>query len=285
MEIYYFSGTGNSLAVAKAIAKETKGTVISIASVLEKGCFQSDADTIGIVFPCYLAQLVGVPLIIRKFIQNFINIHSKYIFAVCTCGGLESFNALPTLKILRKLIQSRGGNLSGEFSIRLPMNNLNYYFFQSHNHEAMFKKSKKKIKRIGQYVNNKKKSKFQLVTSLFHRLITPMNKSLGKLYIDFLKEKSKEQHDTILNYQEMIPLTDKSIFVDDKCNGCGICEKVCPVTNIQIIKKKPVWQHHCEMCMACVEWCPIKAIHHWNIVEGRKYHHPEISLSEMLRKQ
>jgi flavodoxin len=36
VEVYYFSGTGNSLAVARDIAEKIKGKLISIPSVMEK---------------------------------------------------------------------------------------------------------------------------------------------------------------------------------------------------------------------------------------------------------
>ena len=54
-EIYYFSGTGNSLVIARNIAEKTKGTIISIPSVMNKESIESDADVIGIVFPIYYA--------------------------------------------------------------------------------------------------------------------------------------------------------------------------------------------------------------------------------------
>lgn len=95
---------------------------------------------------------------------------------------------------------------------------------------------------------------------------------------------TKESKDTNLTFREMIPLTDKSIFVDDKCTGCGTCSKVCPAQNIQIIENKPVWLHQCEMCLACDEWCPKRAIRHWCKQEGKDYHHPDIKISDMLRQ-
>ncbi|MBN2536199.1 MAG: EFR1 family ferrodoxin [Spirochaetales bacterium] len=282
-EIYYFSGTGNSLAAARDIAEKTKGTLISIPSVMDRLHINIKADSIGIVFPCYMAQLYGIPLMVEGFVKKLENIDTKYIFAVCTCGGRESFNALPTLKNLGRLIKSKGGKLSAEFSINLPMNNLNYYFFQDQNHETMFKKCRKKIEVIYQCIAGKKRNNYRILKSLFYFLITPMNFLLQNFYIIHLKEKSKEPGDTKLTYHELIPLTDKSISADDKCNGCSVCAKVCPAGNIKMTGNKPVWQHHCEMCMACVEWCPVKAIRHWNIEEGKSYHHPDIKISDMYR--
>jgi MinD superfamily P-loop ATPase len=71
--------------------------------------------------------------------------------------------------------------------------------------------------------------------------------------------------------------------VDEKCTGCGTCAKVCPVNNIKIVDKRPEFQHKCEMCFACDEWCPSNAIHHWSRSEGVKYHHPDVSISDMIK--
>lgn len=68
-EIYYFSGTGNSLAAARAIAAKTGAVLISIPSVMDRESIMTAAGQIGLVFPSYLAQCFGVPLIVERFIK------------------------------------------------------------------------------------------------------------------------------------------------------------------------------------------------------------------------
>ncbi len=286
-EVYFFSGTGNSLSVARDIAQKIKGALISIPSVIAKESIRTEAESIVIVFPSYMAQLHGVPLMVESFIKKLENIGSKHVFAVCTCGGYEIVNALPTLKNFARFVKSIGGRLSGEYSVRLPMNNLDYDHIPipiNKDQESMFKKCRQKTAVICGYIVNKRKTKHRIVKSLFNSLMAPLYRMMHKAYLNALIERSKEPKDTSLEYYEMIPLTDKSIYVDEKCNGCSICAKVCPAQNIKIIEKKPVWQHHCEMCLACDEWCPTKAIHHWCKHEGIDYHHPEVKVSDMLRQ-
>ena len=287
-EIYYFTGTGNSLAVARDIAEKTKGTLISIPSVVDKKSIKTDVDHIGVVFPAYMAHLYGIPLIVERFIKQLENIDLKYIFAICTCGGYESVNAIPSLKNLSKLIKSMNGKLSAEYSIRLPMNNLDYDHIPipiDKNQVTILKKSKKKIEAIGQRIIKRKKGKYQIIKSLFNLLMTPLYLILRKSYLIALKKYSKEPNDTNLKYFELMPLTDKSIYTDEKCTGCATCTKVCPVQNIKMIDNKPIWQHHCEMCFACAEWCPKKAIHHWGRADGVEYHHPDVKVSDMINQK
>jgi ferredoxin len=72
--------------------------------------------------------------------------------------------------------------------------------------------------------------------------------------------------------------------VTSECNGCGICEKVCPVSAIVMRNNKPVITKKCEHCQGCINWCPKKAILFGTIKpETVRYHHPEISLADMSR--
>ncbi|MEA1883401.1 MAG: EFR1 family ferrodoxin [Thermotogota bacterium] len=43
---------------------------------------------------------------------------------------------------------------------------------------------------------------------------------------------------------------------NENCNGCAICEKICPVHNIHMENGKPIWGDHCANCFACLQWCP-----------------------------
>ena len=160
LEIFYFSGTGNSLSVATDLSKITNGKLLPITSFINNNDIEIKSEMFGIVFPCYLAQKDGIPEIVKDFVSKLINIKSKYIFAICTCGGFETVNALPTLKRLGKLIKLQGGILKGEFSIKLPMNNLEYpTIFNSKNQEKMFQNQKITITKINKRIMNKKSNK------------------------------------------------------------------------------------------------------------------------------
>lgn len=39
----------------------------------------------------------------------------------------------------------------------------------------------------------------------------------------------------------------------------SMCKK-CPLNNIKLINGKPVWNKNCTHCMACICYCPVKAI-------------------------
>lgn len=80
-----------------------------------------------------------------------------------------------------------------------------------------------------------------------------------------------------------VPTMDRSFWVDEKCDGCGICKAVCPSGNIDLPGERPVWLHHCEQCLACIQWCPQEAIQFGKKTPRyKRYHHPEVTLKDML---
>jgi len=49
--------------------------------------------------------------------------------------------------------------------------------------------------------------------------------------------------------------------VDESCNTCGLCARICPIQAIQLKDGKPVWvKKDCTQCMGCINRCPQQAI-------------------------
>ena len=109
--VYYFSGTGNSFAVAKDIADRINAEVLSIAAMIHSRKVNISGEVVGIVFPDYHSSL---PNIVKRFIGKIDTFDEKYIFGVCTYGGKGP--GLP-IRYLKKLIESKGGKLAAEFAV------------------------------------------------------------------------------------------------------------------------------------------------------------------------
>jgi ferredoxin len=76
---------------------------------------------------------------------------------------------------------------------------------------------------------------------------------------------------------------DNQFTVSDFCVKCGLCAKICPVGNISIEAGKPQFTHKCEQCMACVQWCPQKAINTPKTVKRRRYTNPSIRAEDLIQ--
>ncbi|MBN2441105.1 MAG: hypothetical protein JXJ04_07155, partial [Spirochaetales bacterium] len=66
MEIYYFSGTGNSLHVAQELQNRFPGSTLHpMVKLLGKDVIKTNAKTVGFVFPIYMTL---VPVAVRDFL-------------------------------------------------------------------------------------------------------------------------------------------------------------------------------------------------------------------------
>ena len=65
----------------------------------------------------------------------------------------------------------------------------------------------------------------------------------------------------------------------DACISCGQCAKRCPMNNITLVNGKPEWGGKCTHCMACICYCPAKAIEYGKKSVGKpRYHFEELNL-------
>ena len=67
----------------------------------------------------------------------------------------------------------------------------------------------------------------------------------------------------------------KAFTVSGSCCGCGQCAKRCPMNNITLHGGKPVWGKACTHCMACICYCPAKAIEYGRKSIGKPRYHFE----------
>ena len=255
-KIYYFTGTGNSLLAAKIIAQKLGDTeLIPIASLRVEKSVKATGERIGIVFPVYD---FGLPLIVREFVKKLEFDGQPYIFAVVTMGGL----AAATLPYLNKMLKAKGKSLAVGFALRMPDN-----YTPLHGASATdditksIAKAESGLAKIGEILTAKAKAKIQRNNPLTNAIFT------GFLY-KFIDK-----------FQE----ADKNFWVEDSCTSCGSCEKVCPVDNIKLENGKPTWLHHCEQCVACLQYCPAEAIQFGKTTKGRRrYQCPQIKVEEII---
>jgi ferredoxin len=273
-DIYYFSGTGNSLVVARDIAEKINGKLIAMSSVMKEESIKAATDVIGLVFPVFYATNdCGIPLIVARFVRKMENLSSKYIFAVCTCGYMPG----TTIENLKKAIEARGGKLAAGFTVRMSSKKL-----AEKKQQKMRVKRKKKLDFICEYVNAHREGMFE-TRGLLRKIVLAPLRALEKPI--FMYRYRKLSNTSKTSFSELIPLADQSFRTSENCTGCGTCARVCPVNNIKMVDGKPVWQHHCENCYACYGWCPENAVCGDIVAYNDWYHHPEVKLSEMLKQR
>lgn len=249
--IYYFSGTGNSLQIARDLAGKLGETSVESIAKVNPDKIEYPIDRLGIVFPCYFGAL---PPIVAEFVRKLKVSKIEYIFAVSTNNGMSG----GTLYIIRKILRRLGKDLDAGFSIKMPGNFIALYDpLPKMSQEIRIDNAKRTVKRIS-----------EVIASYGHKKISRLG-----WFMSFLQKRNDRK----------LPLRDKEFWVDKNCNSCGICEKVCPVQDIQMVGGKPKWLQKCQLCMACLHWCPEKAIQLGEKTVGRaRYTNPNVKLKEIM---
>ena len=121
--VFYFSGTGNCLKVAKTIVdKLGNGKIISMAKH-DKITLNEQQDSIGFVYPVYFW---GLPKKVIEFIEN-LNIANKencYYYSIATHGGSPG-NAV--YQIYELLLKRHNVKLNYGQKLHMFSNYVNYY--------------------------------------------------------------------------------------------------------------------------------------------------------------
>jgi len=261
--IFYFSGTGNSLQIAKEIATFNKTNIISITSAIRNFTGQydyelEDNEVIGFVYPVYAW---APPKQVLDFIDklNFKNYNNNYIFTVATCGE----NVGNTIKVIKKALSKKNLALNSGFSIKMPNNYIILGNVDSKEVEnAKLNESEKILYTINNTIANRKYGIFQVNKGPLPTVMTSIINPL------FNKNATKT----------------KKFYANDNCNGCGLCEKICNSGTIKL-KEKPFWGDDCTQCLACIHLCPTRAIQFGKGTEKKgRYLHPKIAVNEMIIK-
>jgi ferredoxin len=275
-EVYYFSGTGNSLFVARELQKlMPEVELIPIVSIFKSETIKTKAENVGFIFPCHG---LTVPSIVKDFVEK-LNIQSPtYIFAIATRGG----SIFRGFQIIDKLLKTQDKYLNATFIIDMGLNDPKLKPFTTPSKEELEDieiKAIHKLDKIKGIIANQKNYQEDIggVTISRFGLINRFMEWLIPFMVHNISGKVK-----------------KYFYSDSKCTGCGTCQKVCPSQKITIVNKKPLWQRtiDCYMCYACLNFCPAEAIQIYSKIwmrsyttERGRYPHPYATVNDMSQQK
>ena len=248
--ILYFSGTGNSLHVARSLAQALGD---SLRHINNAPADLTQEKVVGLVYPAYTYD---APAAVKKFADSLVLNKESYVFVIATCGSTPG-NAILSVK---QRVEKNGASVAYSRIVSMPdcsasaMNNN----------------------------PNDQLNKLEAVPTLLEQMTSDIQARKHDL-----QHAKCTAMGTIMNTRAMQPIGIAAVRQHvnvDKCIGCGICTKVCPQENIVIQDKKAHIGNHCTQCLACVHFCPQQAmeIRHKTIPKEWQYHHPEVKLKDML---
>lgn len=112
--IYYFTGTGNSLMLARNLGNMLDAKILSIPNVMNNPVDIEEAEVIGFIFPLYYQT---VPIIVQDFIKK-LDLKDKYVFAIVNSRAYMGIS----LDVLSYILKENGSELSAGFQIIMPYN-------------------------------------------------------------------------------------------------------------------------------------------------------------------
>ena len=257
--IYYFTGTGNSLAAAKKIAAVLGDCELEpIASLAQStGVIVPQADRVGIICPVYFT---GLPVMVASFAGRLDLARVQYVFSLVTFRSSGGSSTLQQLDSILKNRQNRG--LDAGFMVKMPGNYILMYGSPAGTkREKLLAMADEQIGKIAELVSRSERK--ALPSSFFANLVH------GLMYTRFASRVHED---------------DRKFSVNNNCTSCGTCAAVCPAHNIEIVDGRPVWQHHCELCCGCIHLCPAGAIQAGPRTAMRqRYRNPAVSIQELER--
>jgi hypothetical protein len=153
-KLYVYTGTGNSLWIARQLALELKGATVEFMPYLSKD-FMVEADRVGIVFPVHIW---GLPHHVIRFVEHFQAKPTTYLFALAVNAGQTA----ATLLQLKKLMSTHSLSLASGYSIAMPTNYIPWGGpGPIEAQQKLFREAHKKVKMIAEPIRRDERKKVE----------------------------------------------------------------------------------------------------------------------------
>lgn len=281
MDIYYYSGTGNSLHVARQIAARfPEARLLPMVGLLGERTPSSSAKVIGFVFPIYLASL---PRPVKEFAERLELPAARYVFAVATRTGTSHVAD----RRLDRILRHKGHGLDAFFVLGMTINSpcglvpKSFPGFKKMTSEWPSRIAPERVAERDAAVAERIPEIEQIIRGhRTHHDETGLGTALSKAMMGaFTAAGNRTQEKAVIPY-----------YASDECTGCGICVEVCPSSRVGMTEDgRPQWHKEvpCFFCYACFNWCPEQAIllrDRYTEQRGR-FTHPSVSHTDIAAQK
>jgi ferredoxin len=244
IDIYYFTGTGNTLLIAEKIAETIRagGVAVQLKAIEKsKPAGVKPERTLGFAFP--ICALATYPFV-WEFLKGLPPGNGAKAFMFSTLGGAGGGIRGP----LKRLLKQKGYQPIGAADFRMPPN-VFVIFSDQRNQRRIQKGYARAEKFAGKLLNGK----------ACWRSVPILGSLTGAIARGLMRLFDWEPHQRFALMKVNAGL----------CTGCDQCARLCPVKNIKMEKQLPVFGLKCQYCMRCISFCPTWAIYSSFMPKGR----------------
>jgi len=234
VRLLYFSGTGCTRYVAAAFEKELKENNINVDIQDLRESIPDIENSYDLLIICYVVHACNPPKPIMDWVENQKDIENIPAVVISVSGGGEITPNKACRVALIQALKKRKFNVIYEKMLVMPSN-------------------------------------WTITTKdvIIQKLIEILPFKVAYIVHDILEEKTLHSRPGIGNriVSFLCRLEwkgskhfGKNIQVTDECIGCSICERNCPVGNIENSNVKPQFLDKCVLCLSCIYSCPQNAL-------------------------
>lgn len=230
--IYWFSGTGNTLLAVKKLAEKLRhgGKSVSLVKI-DLDAKPLSGKTFILCWPVYSYTM---PRLVQNFVRS-LPPGDNLVYMLCTMGG----HAGGSLGVTGKLLAAKGYDVRGGLDLLMPNNWTGGRIPTPESVQALLAKADDLLGEFASIILTEESCNWR-----------------GNPWAEFISRVGGSM------FVKGIPFMARYFKVTDKCTGCNLCAKSCPVENIEMFENRPTWTGKCELCLRCLHVCPERAIDH-----------------------